>query len=78
MAFTEPNEPDEDDKLRRIKIICPELHKEIIEMESKIYIEMNDRMADIAIVKDLALQYNVKEAKRLFSNLVKEGKKPRR
>lgn len=73
-----PNEIDEDQKLKRIRIIAPVLYEEIVAMEAEIYGELNDRMMDIGLVKDLILDYNEKEARRMFDNLVKQKKKPSR
>jgi hypothetical protein len=60
-------EMDEIEKMKRIKLISPELYQ-----------DMNDKMMDIALVKNLILEYNTKKARRLFDNLLKESKKPSR
>ena len=70
---TENEELDEIQKMKRIKLIAPELYQEIAEMEAKIYQELNDQMMDIALVKNLILEYNNKEARKMFNNLVKRA-----
>lgn len=73
-----PDELDEIEKMKRIKLIDASLYEEICAMEAKIISETNDKMMDITLVKDLILKYNTKEARRMFNNLCKKGEKPRR
>lgn len=64
---------DENDRMRRIRLIAPDLHEEILELESKWYKELEEKMADVKIVKDLILDYNPKEAKRMMKGLLKSN-----
>ena len=64
---------DENVRMRRIRLIAPDLHDEILELESKLYKELQEKMDDICLVKDLVLSYNQKEARRMFKGLLKSN-----
>lgn len=65
-------ELDEDEKMRRIKMMCPGLYIDILSAESKIYKELEEKVMNIKVVKDLVLDNKPKKARILFENLVRE------
>lgn len=70
-------ETPEDEKMRRIKEIDEYLYDGILEIESKIMIEMTKKMGELTKVKDLALSYKKAESRKAFLKVKKKyAKRP--
>jgi prephenate dehydrogenase len=65
---------DESTDMKRIRMIDEGLYKDILAYESKLYINLQEKIDDLKMVKDLTMAFEKKEARRLFDNLLAEKK----
>ena len=72
MDHDEPIVMDEAGKLKRIRELNPKLYAEILDLESKIYLDLDARMALLTEVKDLILAYDGKGARQRLKQVAKK------
>jgi len=64
--------PGEDDKLKRIRELDPVLYKQILDLESEIYLDLNAKMEQITEVKEMILAYDGRGARERFKEVYKK------